>query len=74
MEELLTLREAADRLGVHVTTLRSWVREGKLPAYRLGRRFTRVSWAAVLDRLDIETTPDTDLARPGEAQPRSIPT
>ena len=42
-EELITLEEAAGRLGVHVTTLRRWTREGAVPAYRLGRRFVRVA-------------------------------
>lgn len=52
MNELITLREAAKRLGVHIATLRTWVREGRLPAYRLGARFTRISWPAVLAALE----------------------
>jgi excisionase family DNA binding protein len=50
-EELITLSEAARRLGVNVQTVRAWVAAKKLPAYRQGQRFTRVCWAAVLGAL-----------------------
>jgi excisionase family DNA binding protein len=53
-DQLLTLYEAATRLGVHVATLRQWVRDGRIPAYRLGQRFTRVSWDEVLQALATE--------------------
>ena len=36
--ELLTAREAADVLRVGVPTLRGWVKEGRTPFVRLGRR------------------------------------
>lgn len=48
MNELLKLEEAADRLGVHVSTFRAWVRSGHVPAYRVGGRFARVDWQEVL--------------------------
>jgi excisionase family DNA binding protein len=51
MRELLTLEQAAERLGIHVCTLRAWVREGRVPAYRLGRRFVRVDWVTLLAAL-----------------------
>lgn len=51
-EELITLSEAARRLGVNVQTVRAWVAARKLPAYRQGLRFTRVSWTAVLGALE----------------------
>ena len=54
MQELLTLSEAADRLGINVTTLRTWVRGGRVPAYRLGQRFTRVDWTALLESIAVE--------------------
>ena len=51
MRELITLEEAAERLGIHISTVRSWVRQGLLPSYRLGQRFARVSWEEVVDAL-----------------------
>jgi excisionase family DNA binding protein len=37
-EEFLSVAEAATRLRVAPSTVRRWIREGDLPAYRLGRR------------------------------------
>lgn len=37
-ERLLTAREAADFLRVHLVTLYSWVSEGKVPSIKLGRK------------------------------------
>lgn len=31
-DDLITTHEAARRLGVHVETIRRWVRDGRLPA------------------------------------------
>ena len=33
-EELLTLKEACERLGIHPNTLRKWDREGKIRVVR----------------------------------------
>lgn len=38
IEEYLTVAEAAALLRVAPSTIRRWIREGDLPAYRLGRR------------------------------------
>ena len=51
MKQLIKIEEAAGRLDVHVTTIRAWIRAGRLPAYRLGQRFTRVDWEEVLAAL-----------------------
>ncbi len=51
MNELLRCDEVAKRLGIHISTIRAWVREGRIPAYRLGGRFTRVAWEEVLGAL-----------------------
>ncbi|MBI4505056.1 MAG: helix-turn-helix domain-containing protein [Chloroflexi bacterium] len=40
--ELLTVAEAAELLKVSAVTLRRWLRQGRLPAYRLGPRQVRV--------------------------------
>ncbi len=37
-EDYLTVTEAAALLRVAPSTIRRWIREGELPAYRLGRR------------------------------------
>lgn len=53
--EYLTPEEAAEVLGVHVQTLRAYVRSGKLPAHRLaGERAIRIrrkDLEAVLERV-----------------------
>jgi excisionase family DNA binding protein len=40
--ELLTLEQAAARLGVSIDTVRRWVRSGRLTAIRIGPRTTRI--------------------------------
>lgn len=47
-EQLISQRDAAERLGIHVTTMRGWVREGRVPSYRTGRRFVRIDWSELL--------------------------
>jgi excisionase family DNA binding protein len=37
MENLLSVKDAAQVLGMKAWTIYSWVREGKLPAVKLGR-------------------------------------
>ncbi len=34
---LMTLEEVADRLKVSIFTVRRWIHQGELPAYRIGR-------------------------------------
>jgi excisionase family DNA binding protein len=38
-EELLSLPEAADRLGVSVYTVRRWIKDGKLRAFKPGKEY-----------------------------------
>ncbi|NUP96103.1 MAG: helix-turn-helix domain-containing protein [Planctomycetaceae bacterium] len=54
MQELIPLTDASIRLGIHVTTLRAWVRNGAVPAYRVGRRFIRVDWNELLAAIQLE--------------------
>src|SRR5829696_2391573 len=49
---MLTLQEAADRLGVHYMTVYRWVRTGRLPATKQG-----ASWAVREADLDEVTEP-----------------
>ncbi|AOS62364.1 excisionase family DNA binding protein [Actinoalloteichus hymeniacidonis] len=38
-EELLTADEVAARLGLHVRTVRNYIRDGRLPAVRIGKQY-----------------------------------
>jgi excisionase family DNA binding protein len=44
---MLTVDQASERLGVHESTVRRWVRKGELPAVRRGRTIR-------IDRADLE--------------------
>ena len=66
MQELIQQHEAARRLGIHVTTFRSWVREGRIPAYRVGQRFTRVDWSEVLAAIATTRASQVDQSAPDE--------
>ena len=52
-KKLLTIREAAQILGVHIETLRRWDKDHKLHAVRIGerghRRYKREEIAALLN-------------------------
>ncbi|MDN5916811.1 MAG: helix-turn-helix domain-containing protein [Pseudonocardia sp.] len=39
MQELLTADDVADRLGLHVRTVRNYIRDGRLPAVRVGKQY-----------------------------------
>jgi len=41
-DELLTVEEAADLVKVHSNTIRNAIRDGRLPAIRLGARIIRI--------------------------------
>ena len=34
--------EVAEKYGVHINTVRNWIRDGVLPAYRIGARTIRI--------------------------------
>ena len=38
-EELYSVEQVAERLGLHVKTVRSYVREGRLKAVRIGKQY-----------------------------------
>ena len=42
MQKLLTSRQTADLLGINEQTVRSYVREGKIEAIRLGDKYIRI--------------------------------
>jgi excisionase family DNA binding protein len=56
MSEWLSVEDISKELGVHVDTVRGWIRERKLRATRLGReyRIRRVDLDKFLDDRTIE--------------------
>lgn len=38
LPRMLTVRQAGDVLGLSHWTIQSWIRQGKLPAYKVGDR------------------------------------
>jgi excisionase family DNA binding protein len=50
-ENLLTLKELAQRLRLHPDTARSLYRRGKIPGIKLGHRTLRFDYAQVLEAL-----------------------
>ncbi|OFW63672.1 hypothetical protein A3A76_04415 [Candidatus Woesebacteria bacterium RIFCSPLOWO2_01_FULL_39_23] len=38
-EKILTIREVATLLKYSEATIRSWVKSGKLPAFKIGRKY-----------------------------------
>lgn len=50
-EQLLTLKELAQRLRLHPDTARSLYRRGKIPGIKLGHRTLRFDYAQVLEAL-----------------------
>ncbi|MBN9491897.1 helix-turn-helix domain-containing protein [bacterium] len=59
-ERLYSPEEAADYLGVHVQTVRAWIRSGKLRASRLtGQRALRIAASDLQSVLEpVEPGPD----------------
>lgn len=55
--DVLTVDQAAERLGVTPGTIRRWINTGTLKAHRVGPRFIRIR-ADDLDALLSEITPD----------------
>ena len=42
LKKLLSTREAADILGVHVQTVRQYIRRGELPAVKISPRLYKI--------------------------------
>ena len=47
-DQLMTASQAARLLSVHISTIRRWIKQGKLPAYRVGDKGVRVRHADVV--------------------------
>jgi excisionase family DNA binding protein len=63
MNELMTVEEAASKLKLAPKTMRDWLRTGKLPAVRLGKRW-------LIREQDLGAAVETHLRRGTNAQPR----
>ena len=42
MDQLLTQQQVADRFQVSTRTVRRWISDGRISAYRIGRRCIRI--------------------------------
>jgi excisionase family DNA binding protein len=67
-EELLPLPEAAERLGVSVYTVRRWIKDGKLQAFRPGKEYripetalTRLVMESAVSPKDVAPLPEPSL-------------
>ena len=58
---LISTSEAAERLGVHITRVQVLIREGRLPAQKIGRTY-------VVDEDDLKLVADRKPGRPRKAQ------
>jgi excisionase family DNA binding protein len=63
---VVTLTEAAEALGIDARRIARAIREGKLPASRLGKRTWRLVWGDCLDWLRKENVEIPDESRSRE--------
>ncbi|MET8372555.1 helix-turn-helix domain-containing protein [Micromonospora sp. NPDC000316] len=66
-EDMYSVEQVADRLGLHVRTVRGYIRSGRLRAVRIGKQY-RIA-ATDLDALTGQTSP---AVAPGPAEVSSI--
>ncbi len=69
---LITVREAAERVGRNPETVRRWIRSGKLPSHKVGTRhlIDEFDIAALSERSDSLPLPDEwKVMSNGEPQP-----
>lgn len=74
--QLLPLRAVAEQLGVHHKTLRKWIAQGRVPAYRVAGHTLRLDPAEVQEALLRPTTttvhPAARAAVERQAGPRPV--
>lgn len=58
---LISTAEAAARLGVHITRVQVLIREGRLPAQKIGRTY-------VIDESDLKMVEERKAGRPPKAK------
>jgi excisionase family DNA binding protein len=57
-KQLFTVEDVAERLNLHVKTVRRFIRQGRLPAKRIGKEY-RITRAALEDFAGATTDPGT---------------
>ena len=68
MPEVLSVRRAAQRLGIDPRQLRAAIRSGELEAYRPGTRASYVRWPEVLRWLRTQRVSSSNHARERAAE------
>ena len=56
-EQLLTVKEAAARLGVSLRTLEDWIYDHKIEVVKLGRRCVRIKESTIDQLIEVHTRP-----------------
>ena len=73
MSELYSVEQVAGRLGLHVKTVRNYVREGRLKAVRIGKQYRITSEdLAVLTGGSLPATPREDAHRTRHVEVSSV--
>jgi excisionase family DNA binding protein len=62
MNQLLTVKEAADMLGLQVSTVRCWIAKRKLPRVNCGRA-VRIPLSAIAEFIERNTIPAKEEGR-----------
>ena len=73
MSELYSVEQVAERLGLHVKTVRNYVREGRLKAVRIGKQY-RIAGEdlAALTGGSVPATPREDVQRTRHVEVSSV--
>ena len=58
MDDLLTIDQLSERLGVCTRTARNLMRKGQIPVIRLSGKLLRFSWRSVMEHLESKSRKD----------------
>lgn len=51
LPDLMSLREASELAGLHLNTIRMWIKSGRLPVVRLGPQTVRVRRSVLVPKI-----------------------
>jgi excisionase family DNA binding protein len=71
VDRLIPVPQAARLLTVHISTIRRWIRQGKLPAYRVGDKGVRVRYDDLMQLLTPLEIEQEDSVRADNRLPRA---